>query len=61
MGHTGNAVYFPMVSRRITTDLMGEGVVYEGVSDKPMRFRGETGAQDSIIPASDNLLQVYRL
>lgn len=25
------------------------GVVYEGVSDKPMSFRGESGANDSMV------------
>lgn len=35
------------------------GVVYEGVNDgKPMSFRGESGANDSIVPLMDNLLQV---
>jgi indoleamine 2,3-dioxygenase len=28
-----------------------ENVVYEGVADTPMNFRGETGAQSSIMPA----------
>ena len=28
-----------------------ENVVYEGVSEAPMNFRGETGAQSSIMPA----------
>lgn len=33
------------------------GVVYEGVNDgKPMSFRGESGANDSMIPLMDNLL-----
>jgi len=27
-----------------------ENVVYEGVSEQPMNFRGETGAQSSIMP-----------
>ena len=27
-----------------------EGVVYEGVDSAPMDFRGETGAQSSVIP-----------
>jgi indoleamine 2,3-dioxygenase len=27
-----------------------EGVVYEGVNSKPLNFRGETGAQSSVIP-----------
>lgn len=35
-----------------------EGVIYEGVSSKPQAFRGESGANDSIIPMADNLLQL---
>lgn len=35
-----------------------KGVVYEGVSDEPFFLRGESGANDSIIPTLDNLLQV---
>ncbi|GAW05939.1 indoleamine -dioxygenase family protein [Lentinula edodes] len=35
-----------------------EGVVYEGVSEEPMAFRGESGANDSMIPLCDNLLQI---
>ncbi|PKS07630.1 hypothetical protein jhhlp_006236 [Lomentospora prolificans] len=35
------------------------GVIYEGVNDnKPMSFRGESGANDSMIPLMDNLLCV---
>lgn len=35
------------------------GVVYEGLNDnKPMSFRGESGANDSMVPLMDNLLQV---
>lgn len=35
-------------------DLFGEGLVYEGCFDnKPQQFRGQTGAQDSIIPMMD--------
>ncbi|EDN07922.1 conserved hypothetical protein [Histoplasma mississippiense (nom. inval.)] len=35
------------------------GVVYEGVLDnKPLNFRGESGANDSIIPLLDHLLQI---
>ncbi|MCJ1378972.1 hypothetical protein MMC17_002071 [Xylographa soralifera] len=34
------------------------GVVYEGVSDEPMSFRGESGANDSMIPLMDNLLAI---
>ncbi|KAL7627363.1 hypothetical protein AAE478_001556 [Parahypoxylon ruwenzoriense] len=36
-----------------------DGVVYEGVNDgKPLSFRGESGANDSMIPLMDNFLQV---
>lgn len=35
------------------------GVVYEGINDgKPMSFRGESGANDSMIPMMDNFLQI---
>ena len=35
-------------------DLFGEGLVYEGCYDnKPQTFRGQTGAQDDIIPTED--------
>lgn len=35
------------------------GVVYEGLNnDEPMSFRGESGANDSMIPLMDNFLQV---
>lgn len=40
-------------------DIFPEGVVFKGVEDyqgKPQFFRGETGAQDSIIPAMDSAL-----
>ena len=32
------------------------GVVYEGVSEEPLSFRGESGANDSMVPLMDNLL-----
>lgn len=35
-----------------------ENVVYEGVADAPMNFRGETGAQSSIIPALVAFLKI---
>ncbi|KAJ4376165.1 hypothetical protein N0V83_001446 [Neocucurbitaria cava] len=35
------------------------GVIYEGVSEEPMSFRGESGANDSMIPMCDNLLQIH--
>lgn len=34
------------------------GVTYEGVSDEPQFYRGESGANDSIIPTLDNLLEI---
>lgn len=34
------------------------GVVYEGVDSQPFFFRGESGANDSIIPTCDNLFQL---
>jgi len=49
MGITGNEAIF------------GPGVVYQGVEkfgEKPMQFRGQTGAQDDIIPACDILLGI---
>ncbi len=34
-------------------EIFGDGVVYEGVSEKPVQYRGQTGAQDNIIPTAD--------
>lgn len=34
------------------------GVIYEGVSSEPTFFRGESGANDSMIPTADNLLEL---
>ena len=34
------------------------GVVYEGVSEEPRFYRGESGANDSIVPSADNFLQL---
>ena len=34
-------------------ELFGPGVMYEGVWDEPKQFRGQTGAQDDIIPMED--------
>ncbi len=39
-------------------ELFPNGVVYEGVSSKPTFYRGESGANDSIIPTMDNLLEL---
>ncbi|KAI8074601.1 hypothetical protein BC940DRAFT_249378 [Gongronella butleri] len=35
-----------------------DGVIYEGVSDQPVVHRGESGANDSMVPLGDNLLQI---
>jgi indoleamine 2,3-dioxygenase len=36
-----------------------DGVVYAGLNDgKPLSFRGESGANDSMVPLMDNFLQV---
>jgi indoleamine 2,3-dioxygenase len=34
-------------------EIFGEGITYEGVWDEPKAFRGQTGAQDDIIPMQD--------
>ena len=34
-------------------EIFGDGVIYEGVSEKPFQYRGQTGAQDNIIPTAD--------
>lgn len=34
-------------------ELFGDGVMYTGVWDEPKQFRGQTGAQDDIIPMED--------
>jgi indoleamine 2,3-dioxygenase len=39
-------------------EMFPNGVVYEGVDEEPKVFRGESGANDSIIPTCDNLLQL---
>jgi len=35
-----------------------DGVMYAGVSPKPMFFRGESGANDSLVPLADNILEI---
>ena len=34
------------------------GLIYEGVSEEPKFLRGETGANDSIVPTVDNVLEM---
>jgi indoleamine 2,3-dioxygenase len=36
-------------------DIFGDGILYEGVFDEPVAYRGQTGAQDDIIPTEDIL------
>src|SRR4029453_91069 len=38
-----------------------EGVVYEGVDTAPLNFRGETGAQSSVIPIAVAFLKIPHL
>ena len=33
--------------------IFDDGIIYENVNDKPIQYRGETGAQDNIIPTLD--------
>ena len=35
-----------------------QGLLYEGVSDRPVQLYGETGAQSSIVPAFDAALGI---
>ena len=35
-----------------------KGVIYEGVSEEPYFLRGESGANDSIVPTVDNFLEI---
>ncbi|KAJ3313261.1 hypothetical protein HDV04_002245 [Boothiomyces sp. JEL0838] len=39
-------------------EMFPNGVVYEGVDSNPREYRGESGANDSIIPCCDNFLQL---
>jgi indoleamine 2,3-dioxygenase len=34
-------------------EIFGNGVIYEGISEEPVQYRGQTGAQDNIIPTAD--------
>ena len=34
-------------------EIFGEGLIYQGVSTEPKQYRGQTGAQDNIIPMQD--------
>ena len=34
-------------------EIFGDGLVYENVSEEPQKYRGQTGAQDNIIPLMD--------
>ncbi len=34
-------------------EIFGDGVIYHGVDEKPRQYRGQTGAQDNIIPTMD--------
>ena len=34
-------------------EIFGDGVIYEGVDNHPRQYRGQTGAQDNLIPTMD--------
>ncbi len=51
----------PWIHGTYNNRLFPDGVVYEGVEKhqgKPQKFRGETGAQSSIVPLLDHVLSV---
>ena len=39
-------------------EIFGDGLVYQGVSDEPKQYRGQTGAQDNIIPMEDIFTEI---
>ena len=64
------ALSHPEDYKKFRTFIMGlksqpmfpRGVIYQGVPDKTgedHQYRGESGANDSIIPSADNLFQVW--
>ncbi|DAA79785.1 TPA_exp: Uncharacterized protein A8136_0558 [Trichophyton benhamiae CBS 112371] len=56
----GDYISFRVFIFGITSQTMfPNGVVYEGIEDnQPLNFRGESGANDSIIPLLDHLCQI---
>jgi len=42
----------------MSQSMFPRGVIYEGVGHEPRSFRGESGANDSMIPLMDNFLQI---
>ncbi|OBT47381.1 hypothetical protein VE00_02130 [Pseudogymnoascus sp. WSF 3629] len=55
----GDYIDFRTFIMGITSQSMfPNGVIYEGVSKTPLSFRGESGANDSMIPLLDNLLSI---
>ena len=41
-------------------EIFGEGVVYDGCGEEPRKYRGQTGAQDDIIPSLDIFTGIIR-
>jgi len=41
-------------------EIFGDGVIYEGVTEEPKKYRGQTGAQDDIIPTLDIFTGIYK-
>lgn len=58
--HNYNAFRVFIMGIKGNDALFGDGVVYEGVADEPQQFRGQTGAQDDIIPTLDIFTGVTR-
>ncbi|KAK3710306.1 hypothetical protein LTR37_010372 [Vermiconidia calcicola] len=51
--------YRPFIFGITNQSMFPKGVIYEGVNDnEPLFFRGESGANDSIIPLLDGVLQI---
>ncbi|GAM87971.1 hypothetical protein ANO11243_060000 [Dothideomycetidae sp. 11243] len=55
---TGYTSFRTFIFGITSQSMFPDGVVYEGVSEEPMAFRGESGANDSMVPLCDNLLQI---
>lgn len=58
--HNYNAFRVFIMGIKGNDQLFGDGVVYEGISEEPQQFRGQTGAQDDIIPTLDIFTGVTR-
>ena len=48
-----NSGIFPLKDEPGYDEIFNDGLIYEGVWNEPKKFRGQTGAQDNIIPMED--------